>query len=61
MDISKQKKDIIFVLWGKHALKKKDIIDNDSHKFTISSHPSGLSCRSKMGNYPSFNDCDILV
>lgn len=52
---------IIFLLWGKHAhLKKSDgIIKNQSsHKFVISSHPSGYSANSPYREYNSFMDTD---
>lgn len=48
----------VFVLWGRFALNKKKFICGDNHKLIISSHPSGLSCNRKMGEYKSFNDLD---
>jgi uracil-DNA glycosylase len=56
--ISKNKKNVIFVLWGSNALEKKDLIDENKHKIIISSHPSGLSANKKMKEYPAFNDVD---
>lgn len=56
--ISKENKNVIFVLWGKDALNKLPLIDTDEHEVIISSHPSGLSCSSTLGAYPSFNEND---
>jgi uracil-DNA glycosylase len=56
--ISDNCNNIVFVLWGSHALSKKVLIDENKHKFVISSHPSGLSCNKKLGNYPEFNNLD---
>lgn len=49
---------VVFVLWGREALKKLNIIDIKKHKVVISSHPSGLSYNSKMCQYPSFSELD---
>ena len=50
---------MIFVLWGSNALDKLKIISNkDSHKFIISSHPSGLSAYKPLKQYPSFMETD---
>lgn len=49
---------MVFVLWGKNALKLKDYIDIEKHKFVISSHPSPLGYYQKLGNYNSFNEQD---
>jgi len=56
--ISDNCSNVVFVLWGAHALSKKVLIDESKHKFVISSHPSGLSCNKKLGNYPEFNKLD---
>jgi len=56
--ISDNTDNIVFLLWGSPAGKKKDLIDEDKHEIIISSHPSGLSNSKPMGTYPAFNDCD---
>lgn len=59
--ISTKYKNIIFVLWGKFAHSKKftDVIKNQSsHKFIISSHPSGYSANSPYREFASFMDTD---
>lgn len=56
--ISDVKENVAFVLWGKDACDKINLIDLDKHEVITSSHPSGLSCAKPMGNSPAFNDCD---
>jgi uracil-DNA glycosylase len=56
--ISDNRNNVIFVLWGKHALQKLKLIDQTKHNIIISSHPSGLSCNRKMGIHKAFNDQD---
>ena len=53
-----EKDDLIWVLWGSHALSFKKLIDNPTHKFIISSHPSPLSCNKPLGEYPPFKGSD---
>jgi len=56
--ISKKCNNIIFVLWGRNACDKLNLIDTDKHKVIISSHPSGFSNSKPMGKYPAFDDVD---
>jgi len=42
-DISEKVDSMIFALWGRPALNKKNLIDTEKHSITASSHPSGLS------------------
>jgi uracil-DNA glycosylase len=41
--LSGQKEDIIFLLWGGYAKKKAKLIDNKKHHILMSGHPSPLS------------------
>ena len=41
--LSKNKKGIIFLLWGKFAQKKENLIDSNKHYILKSVHPSPLS------------------
>lgn len=43
--ISEEKENIVFILWGKYAESKKELIDNNKHKIIISTHPSPFSAR----------------
>lgn len=56
--LSKEKENLIFVLWGGNALKKLDLIDVKRHKTIISSHPSPLSVNNKLREYESFMNTD---
>lgn len=56
--ISNNYKDLIFVLWGAYAYKKIKYINTDIHKVIISSHPSGLSYKKRLNNFPSFSEND---
>jgi len=41
--ISKEKENVVFILWGGNARKFKKIIDTDKHYIIESAHPSPLS------------------
>jgi len=56
--ISQHKDHVIFVLWGRDAFGKMDLIDQTKHCCIVSSHPSGLSAGKPMGKYPPFNSVD---
>lgn len=59
--ITEMKNDLIIVLWGGFALKKKKIMKNqDVHKFIISSHPSPLGYKNKIETYNSFYETDCF-
>lgn len=42
-EISKQKENIVFLLWGGFAKKKSKLIDKSKHYLLMSGHPSPLS------------------
>lgn len=43
--LNNQKQAIVFLLWGKQAEKKKELITNPNHLVLITSHPSPFSAR----------------
>ena len=43
--LNNQEKPIVFLLWGKQAEKKKELITNPNHLVLITSHPSPFSAR----------------
>lgn len=43
--LNKQDQPIVYLLWGKQAEKKKELIDNPKHLVLITSHPSPFSAR----------------
>lgn len=49
--ISKEKKNVVFILWGAHAQKKSALIDAEKHLILSSAHPSPFSAaRGFFGN-----------
>ena len=58
--ISDNYNDIIFVLWGGNSLKKKKLIDDNKHHLFITSHPSPLSYKKTLKNYPMFYGYNIF-
>lgn len=60
--ISKELKNVVFLLWGSDAIKKSIHIDKENHLVLTSPHPSPLSAyRGFLGNN-HFNACnDYLV
>ena len=53
--------NLIFMLWGGNAFKKKEYIDGNKHQVLISSHPSPLGCSKQMKGHTSFNDSNHFV
>ena len=43
--LNEQDKPIVFMLWGKQAEKKKELITNPNHLVLVTSHPSPFSAR----------------
>lgn len=43
--LNNQEQTIVFLLWGKQAEKKKELITNPNHLVLITSHPSPFSAR----------------
>ena len=43
--LNRQDQPIVFLLWGKQAEKKKELITNENHLVLITSHPSPFSAR----------------
>jgi uracil-DNA glycosylase len=43
--VASENKNVVFILWGRHAQKKGEFIDRDRHLVIESVHPSPLSAR----------------
>lgn len=41
--VSESKRPVIFMLWGAHAQRKRELIDGNRHEVLIANHPSPLS------------------
>lgn len=51
--LSEKKQNLVFILWGKHAQSKNQLIDNSKHLVISSTHPSPLSAhRGFFGSKP---------
>ena len=44
--LSEEKQNLIFLLWGRYAQKKAEIIDNEKHYILTAAHPSPFSAHS---------------
>lgn len=55
--IANYNEQIKFVLWGKHAINKINLLGKC--EYIASSHPSGLSCNNPCGKYPAFDNSDF--
>ena len=53
---------VVFILWGSHARRKKELIDTDRHSVIESAHPSPLSAHNGFfGSRPFSRTNDALV
>jgi len=60
--ISKEKTNVIFLLWGGYAKNKKKIIDQKKHHILSSGHPSPLSAnRGYWFNNKHFSQANIIL
>jgi len=59
--ISKEKENIVFILWGAYAQKKGEVIDRNKHLAILSPHPSPFSAdRGFFGSRPFSKTNDYL-
>ncbi|MBK2357565.1 uracil-DNA glycosylase [Francisella hispaniensis] len=56
--ISENKHNVVFMLWGSHARKKKALIDSSKHFILESTHPSPLSAHRGFLGCNHFVDCN---
>lgn len=56
--ISENKHNVVFMLWGSHARKKKVLIDSLKHLILESTHPSPLSAHRGFLGCNHFVDCN---
>lgn len=47
--LSEKREHLVFILWGKFAAKKAQLIDGTKHRILISAHPSPFSARKFFG------------
>ena len=56
-----KRKKIVFMLWGKFAVKKKKLIDEDKHFILEASHPSPFSCHKGFFGCNHFSRCNNFL
>ena len=60
--LNKEKENLVFILWGSHAIKKGEKIDRNKHLVLTSPHPSPLSAhRGFFGNHHFSKANDYLM
>lgn len=60
--LSREKKNLVFLLWGSYAQKKGTLIDRSKHLVLLSAHPSPLSAyRGFFGNHHFSKANDYLI
>ncbi len=59
--INKYRTNIVFLLWGKFAQKKKKLINKNKHLILISSHPSKFSFKKGFLNCNHFKKTNIFL
>ena len=50
--LNDREQPLVFLLWGAHAQKKKELIDQDRNAVLTAAHPSPLSARKFFGSKP---------
>ena len=59
--ISEERKDLVFLLWGKFAQNKVKLIDKKKHHILMSSHPSPLSSYRGFLGCKHFSECNNIL
>jgi len=50
LELNEKKENLVFILWGNDAKKKKELLDSKKHLVLESAHPSPFSVRNFQGN-----------
>lgn len=56
--ISEEREHVVFILWGKYAQSKKNLIDTDKHLVLVAPHPSPFSAHSGFFGCKHFSLCN---
>jgi len=59
--ISKEKKHVVFILWGKYAQSKTPLINQNKHLVISSAHPSPFSARKGFFGSKPFSRCNTWL
>ncbi|MDX9738962.1 MAG: uracil-DNA glycosylase [Candidatus Dojkabacteria bacterium] len=60
-ELSLQKENLVFILWGKYAQQKKKLIDESKHLLIVSPHPSPFSARRGFFGSKPFSKVNIYL
>ncbi len=59
--LSNEKQDLVFLLWGKNAQSKIDLIDKEKHHILNSSHPSPFSAHKSFFGCKHFSKTNLFL
>jgi uracil-DNA glycosylase len=59
--INKERKGVVFLLWGAHAQAKAKLIDQARHHVLNAAHPSGLSASKGFYGCKHFSKTNALL
>lgn len=57
-EISNRKNHVVFILWGKYAQSKANLIDREKHLLILTPHPSPFSARNGFFGSKPFSRCN---
>ena len=60
-EVNKQEKPVVFMLWGRNAIAKKEFIDENKHLVLTSAHPSPLSAYQGFLGNGHFKKCNDFL
>ena len=59
--LSDEREGIIFLLWGRFAQNKAELIDKDKHTILVAPHPSPFSARTGFFGCKHFSKCNEIL
>ena len=59
--LNKREKPMVFILWGRNARNKKNLITNPAHKILEAAHPSPLSAYNGFFGCKHFSKCNEFL
>ncbi|MDT8861903.1 uracil-DNA glycosylase [Alkalihalobacillus sp. MEB130] len=59
--LNEREEPVVFVLWGRHAQAKKDMITNPAHSIIESAHPSPFSARKGFFGSRPFSKINLVL
>lgn len=60
-EISTRKQDVVFLLWGKFAQAKSELIDADKHHLLKAAHPSPLAAHNGFFGCEHFLEANVIL